>query len=144
MSGHPVWAVLPGCLDIASADGLPDVPYVPATVLCLRRRPPHTSDYPAAWNSTAIQHLPLTYWTDDALPRLHQAVHLALACPGPVLAHCALGLDRCGLLALAVHVYRGASLAGALSHYRARGVRLPEAQAMNLLSHYYRTLREPR
>ncbi|MFG2697209.1 tyrosine-protein phosphatase [Kitasatospora sp. NPDC048407] len=140
------WQVLPG-FHISSAATARTLPEQPATVLCLRRRPPQPGDYPATWAAppaTDIRHLPLPYWDETALPRLHQAVHTVQHSPHPVLAHCLLGLDRAGLLALAVLIARGDTPDQALARYTDRGVRLPDGQAMNLLTRYAHTLTERR
>nr|WP_255519057.1 tyrosine-protein phosphatase [Kitasatospora sp. SID7827] len=78
------------------------------------------------------------------MPRLRRAVHAVQHSRRPLLAHCLLGLDRAGLLALAILTASGDTPAQALTRYAERGVRLPDGQAMDLLTRYTRTLKERR
>jgi hypothetical protein len=112
------------------------LPRQPATVVCLRRRAPETGDYPLQWrrHGLTVVHHPLSYWcTRTAVDALRSGVDAVRAAVHPVVSHCALGLDRAGLLALAVLISSGLTLTRSLELYRTRGVRLPDAEAMAVL-----------
>jgi len=134
----PAWPVLDGVFVAGARAQTWALACPPATVLCLRRRRPQLSDYPARWQQDLVLlHWPLTYWqTDQPVQRLHTTVELVAALPKPLVAHCALGLDRAGMVALAVLVNSGLPLSQALDRYRCRGVRLPEDAAMAVLTQF--------
>lgn len=134
----PAWPVLDGVFVAGAHARTWALVRPPTTALCLRRRRPQLSDYPPQWRQgLALVHWPLTYWqTDRPVQQLQTAVELVAALRAPLVVHCALGLDRAGMVALAVLVSSGLLLPQALDHYRSRGVRLPEDGAMAVLTQF--------
>lgn len=134
------WPVIPGRLWIAGAQVASwNLPVPPATVLCLRRRVPLPVDYPESWRRRGLlmYHLPLRYWEDNHPHQvLRAAVDLIAVAHPPIVAHCALGLDRAGIVALAVLIASGLTPRQARHRYHARGVRHPDDQAMKVLARF--------
>ncbi|MFE5868793.1 tyrosine-protein phosphatase [Streptomyces roseifaciens] len=141
VAGGAAWPVIAGKAFVAGAQVSQwALPCFPSAVVCLRRRPPQAADYPAEWRGLTVWHLPLTYWQDgpvaDPVARLRTVVEAVCRSGKPVVVHCALGLDRAGIVALALLLSSGLPLPQALQRYRMRGVRLPDNEAMCVLRQF--------
>ncbi|NJQ01083.1 hypothetical protein [Streptomyces zingiberis] len=134
------WPVVPG-IYVAGRDSASWVlPARPTTVFCLSRTLPGPELYERAGLSPdRVLHRPFTYWESEApvalLDDLVGEISLQTG-PAQTLIHCTLGLDRTGVVALALLLRHFRTLDEAFARYQARGVRLPRHDALNVLTRY--------
>ncbi|WP_406841532.1 tyrosine-protein phosphatase (plasmid) [Streptomyces sp. AHU1] len=134
------WPVLPNLLVAGARTEAWELPPGPITVVSLSRTPLDADVYArAATPPLRVLHRPFTYWESKApvtlLDSLVQEISV-LAARERTLVHCTLGLDRTGVVALALLLRHTGTLNEALRRYRARGVRLPRQDAMDVLTSY--------
>ncbi|MFJ3234650.1 tyrosine-protein phosphatase [Streptomyces sp. NPDC086787] len=134
------WPVLPNVLVAGVRTESWELPPGPTTVVCLSRTLPDADVYDRAGTPPRkLLHRPFTYWESEApvtlLGDLVREIS-GLAARERTLVHCTLGLDRTGVVALALLLGRTGTLDEALRRYRARGVRLPRQDAMDVLTSY--------
>jgi Protein-tyrosine phosphatase len=114
------------------------LPRPPHTAVSLRRRTPHLADY-GPLRPAVLMHRPWPYWQlpdpagvlDDLVTEIEAAAEA-----GTVVVHCALGLDRAPVAAMAVLLHAGHTGPQVLARYAQRGVRLPRPDALDQLSSY--------
>lgn len=114
------------------------LPRPPHTVVSLRRRAPRLADY-GPLRPAVLLHRPWPYWQlPDPVGVLDSLVTeiAAAAEAGPVVVHCALGLDRAPVAAMAVLLHVGHTRPQVLARYARRGVRLPRPDALDQLTAY--------
>lgn len=116
------------------------LPDRPTTVFCLSRSLPEPGLYArAGLLPRRVRHRPFTYWESETpVTLLDDLVGEISRCASreQTLVHCTLGLDRTGVVALALLLRSSPSLSDALHRYRPRGVRLPRQDALDVLTRY--------
>ncbi|MGW1892192.1 tyrosine-protein phosphatase [Streptomyces sp. NPDC002004] len=134
------WSVLPNVLVASSRAEAWTLPAGPTTVVCLSRTLPGADVYGRSGTPLhRVLHRPFTYWESEAPVTLLDDLVREIsdrAARERTLVHCTLGLDRTGVVALALLLGRTGTLDEALRRYRARGVRLPREDAMDVLTSY--------
>ncbi|MFJ8675165.1 tyrosine-protein phosphatase [Streptomyces sp. NPDC093589] len=134
------WPVLPQVYAANCRTAEWAVPDRPTTVFCLSRTLPGPDVYDRARAPlSGVLHRPFTYWESaDPVTLLDRLVQEISDCATreQTVVHCTLGLDRTGVVALALLLRDASGLGDALRRYQARGVRLPREDAMDVLTRY--------
>ncbi|MGW3957414.1 protein-tyrosine phosphatase family protein [Streptomyces sp. NPDC004752] len=137
---HRAWPVVPNVYVAGRACASWALPARPTTVFCLSRSLPEPELYDRAGLSPGrVLHRPFTYWESGAPVALLDDLVREIsrrASGEQTLVHCTLGLDRTGVVALALLMRRVRTLDEAFERYRARGVRLPRQDALDVLIRY--------
>lgn len=93
-------------------------------------------------SNTEVLHRPFAYWDDDVpvetFAKIIEDTAELASDPARTLIHCRLGLDRCGIVAIAILMrLLGCSLSQAIKHYaEIRHARLPRPDALIFLWTY--------
>ncbi|MFE7974558.1 tyrosine-protein phosphatase [Streptomyces shenzhenensis] len=137
---HRAWPVVSNVYVAGRHPASWALPARPTTVFCLSRSLLEPELYDRAGLSPRrVLHRPFTYWESEAPVTLLDDLVREIsrhASREQTLVHCTLGLDRTGVVALALLLKRVPTLGDALHRYRARGVRLPRRDALDVLTRY--------
>ncbi|MGW2376306.1 MULTISPECIES: tyrosine-protein phosphatase [Kitasatospora] len=132
------WRVLPGIFAAGVRADAWDLPDRPTEVVCLSRTVPKVYDR-STRKIVRVHHRPFTYWESaDPAGLLGELVEeIRDLAPGrQLILHCTLGLDRTGVVALALLVRQGLTVDQAVAAYRTRRVRLPALDALDVFLSY--------